>query len=99
MSTTLRTFTGHSGYVLSCAFSKDGRLFVSASADKTLKIWDVQTGQCKCTLWGHSLGVTSCSFSPDGASVLSGSWDEKLKIWDAATGARLGGALRLRFIS
>ena len=95
MSTTvaaLRTFTGHSGYVLSCAFSKDGRLFVSASGDKTLKIWDVQTGQCKCTLSGHSDWVTSCCFSPDGASVLSGSGDKTLMIWDAATGARLCGA-------
>ena len=99
MSTTLRTFTGHSGYVLSCAFSKDGRLFVSASADKTLKIWDVQTGQCKCTLSGHSREVMACSFSPDGGSVVSGSKDETLKIWDAATGARLRSALRLHLIS
>ena len=99
MSTTLRTFTGHSGYVLSCAFSIDGRLFVSASADKTLKIWDVQTGQCKCTLSGHSFWVRACCFSPDGANVLSGSADKTLKIWDAATGARLGGALSLHFIS
>ena len=101
MSTTvaaLRTFTGHSGFVLSCAFSIDGRLFVSASADKTLKIWDVQTGQCKCTLSGHSEPVTSCSFSPDGASVLSGSWDKTLKIWDVATGARLRGAFLPRLI-
>ena len=99
MSTTLRTFTGHSGYVLSCAFSKDGRLFVSASGDETLKIWDVQTGQCKCTLSGHSSYVNACCFSPDGGSVLSGSADNTLKIWDATTGACLGGALRLRFIS
>ena len=53
----------------------------------------------KRTLSGHSEGVTSCSFSKDGGSVLSGSYDKTLKIWDAATGARLGGALSLRFIS
>ena len=92
MSTTLRTFTGHSGSVLSCAFSKDGRLFVSASEDKTLKIWDVQTGQCKCTLSGHSAAVRACAFSPDGKVVLSaaGSYglnDNTLKLWDASTGA------------
>ena len=89
MTTTvaaLRTFSGHTGGVWACAYSRNGRLCVSASADNTLKIWDVATGATKCTLSGHSAEVLACVFSPDGKTVLSGSVDKTLKIWDASNG-------------
>ena len=53
----LRTLKGHSAAVRSVALSADGRLAVSASDDKTLKVWDVESGRELRTLHGHSGSV------------------------------------------
>lgn len=71
-------------------FSPDGQFIVSGSCDRTLKLWDVLTGQCDQTLTGHSeliytLLVASVQ-PPDETSArltaLSGSLDESIKLWD-----------------
>ena len=56
---------------------------MSGSYDKTIKIWDVETGQETLTLKGHLGHVYSVCFSPDGKRIVSGSGDRTLKIWDA----------------
>ena len=58
--------------VTSVAFSPDGTRLVSGSDDKTVKHWDVSSGQLIRTLEGHSDRVKSVAFSPDGSRVLSG---------------------------
>jgi len=88
-TTLIRTFSGHSGSVSSCAFSPDGRNILSASADKTLKMWDVRTGKEIFTLKGHAGGVTSCAFSRNGKIIVSASHDKTLKIWDAESGKEI----------
>ena len=63
-----------------------GRRVVSASVDRTLKVWDVATGKCVATLEGHSKRVKCVAVFPDGRRVVSGSEDKTLKVWDVETG-------------
>ena len=85
----IRTLTGNGASVTACAVSPDGTWIVSASGDKTLKIWDAATGRELHTLTGHTKSVSACAVSPDGTWIVSASSDKTLKIWDAATGREL----------
>jgi WD40 repeat protein len=76
---------GHTGLVLSVAVSPDGKWIASGSADKMVKIWDLQTGKIQATLRGHTDIVKSVAITPDGKQILSGSADSAILLWDLVT--------------
>jgi WD40 repeat protein len=85
----IRTFIGHTDLVWSVSFSPDGQYALSGSFDKTLKLWDVNSGVEIHSFRGHTDAVRSVAFSPDGRYALSGSDDSMIKRWDVNSGAEI----------
>jgi WD40 repeat protein len=79
----------HGEAVTAVCLSADGRIALSGSADRTLRLWDSSGARCLHTLEGDMGGVASAALSGDGRIALSGSTDGTLKLWDARTGACL----------
>ena len=82
----IRILEGHSDRVIGLALTPKSDWIISGSTDKTIKIWELATGECIHTLRGHKGSVTSVAVSPDGKLVISGSEDETIRIWDTITG-------------
>ncbi|MEM9544096.1 MAG: hypothetical protein AAGA60_32005, partial [Cyanobacteria bacterium P01_E01_bin.42] len=82
----IRTLSGHRSGVRAVSITPDGKQAISASSDKTLKIWNLETGNEHLTLSGHRGGVRAVSITPDGKQAISASDDNTLKIWNLETG-------------
>ena len=59
---------------------------LSGSEDKTLRLWEVESGKCLRTFEGHTGNVNSVCLSADGRYALSGSEDKTLRLWEVESG-------------
>ncbi|MDB6124829.1 MAG: hypothetical protein JWQ71_3822 [Pedosphaera sp.] len=84
----LHTLRGHRGWIGRIAWSQNGRILASPSRDKTIKLWDGETGMLLNTLTGHTDDVVAVNFNPIDQTLLSGG--EKIcKLWDVPSGKLL----------
>ncbi len=85
----LRTIEGHCARIYSVSVTTDCRRAISASLDKTLRVWDLEDGACLWNLEGHSDAVRSVSMTPNGLRAVSASDDRTLRVWDLESGGCL----------
>ncbi|ETO33724.1 G-protein beta WD-40 repeats containing protein [Reticulomyxa filosa] len=85
----LMVLQGHDIAVSSVRFSADGRKIVSASYDRTVRIWDVSSGKQLQIFRGHTSAVFTARFSPDEHTVASCSKDGTIRLWDVNTGTEI----------
>jgi WD40 repeat protein len=83
------------------AVSRDGKTLATAMwvveevngrnvvKDKSIKLWDVETGKEQGTIKLHTACVSPMAFSPDGKTLARGSEDNTIKLWDVAKGNEL----------
>jgi WD40 repeat protein len=75
--------------VTSAAFSPDSKRVVTASTDKTARLWDANTGRQIIELKGHGY-LNTAAYSPDGKRIVTASLDSTARLWDANNGEQVG---------
>ena len=80
---------GHTDLVLAVAFSPNGKLLVSGGSDKTVRLWEVETGKLRRTREEHTTPVNTVAFSPNGKRFWSGSSEnDTIRSWYPRDGGR-----------
>ncbi|KAJ7366031.1 hypothetical protein DFH08DRAFT_679026, partial [Mycena albidolilacea] len=96
----LKVLHGHTDSLWSVVFSPDGKQIASGSSDKTLRVWDSETGtevwdpmtsKMFAVFEGHTESVNSVAFSSNSKQIASGSDDNTVRVWDMKTQAQVAG--------
>jgi eukaryotic-like serine/threonine-protein kinase len=82
--------TGHENTIMCVACSPDGKTIATGSRDKTLRLWDADTGKHLKTLTGHVSAVESVVYSPDSKTLISSGNEPTIRIWDVEQGKETG---------
>lgn len=77
-----KSFKGHSHIVQDVTISADGAYALSASWDKTLRLWDLESGECTQRFVGHTGDVLSVSIAKNLRQIVSASRDKTVKVWN-----------------
>ena len=84
----VREFAGHERQVYGITFSPDGKTIASGSSDKTVRLWNLASGEA--TIWrGHTSDVYRGAFSPDGKRFATASEDSTVRLWSVESGRTL----------
>ena len=86
MRTPTLVLKGHKRGVWSVQFSSVDKLVLTASADTTLRLWDLGDGSCVRVLEGHSSSVLRARFLNAGTRIVSGGGDGLVKLWSVQSG-------------
>lgn len=81
--TCVSTLQGHTDAVIGCDILEEQLMAVSCAGDKTIRLWDLQTGECVETLRGHLAGVFAVRMTKN--RIISGSLDKTIRIWKRLT--------------
>lgn len=79
------TLKGHAATVKAIVVSPNGYILVSGSADQTIRLWNLTTGQLLHRFCGHGAAVNTIAISPNGCRFVSGSLDRTLLAWNLNT--------------
>ncbi len=80
----IHSLSGHESKIRQIQYSRDGKVLASVSADKTIKIWDTESGEVISNLEVPELGANSITFSQDRNFLIAGNEDKTIQIWDLA---------------
>lgn len=82
--------SGHTDWIRALRWAPEGDFVATGSDDRTVRIWDTDSGSCRKTLsGGHTDWVRAVDVSPDGQYVASGADDKKVVLWDVGSGSQV----------
>ena len=79
------TFAGHDQDIYSLDFARNGKHIASGSGDRSVRVWDIDSGREILNLQIED-GVTTVAMSPDGTYVAAGSLDKSVRVWNTRDG-------------
>ena len=81
-----KVLKGHTNSTASVAITADGKLIVSGSFDKTIRVWETESGKCLSVLKDKANPVLSVAITADGKLIVSGSLDKTVRVWETESG-------------